>query len=114
VSEGPGYIGYDPLWDSGEEGARARAAFTERFGPAKAGAKGDPERHERLRTAVVTRYRDLCAAELKRVKPAIARAEGISVSYVGALLAEARRLGELGPSVPGHVGETDPERSPRP
>ena len=54
---------------------------------------------------VVAQYRELLAVGVRQPKPVIARSLQISLSYVSALLASARREGLLRPAIPGRAGE---------
>jgi hypothetical protein len=64
---------------------------------------------------VVQQYRDLTRAKVKKPKPDIAKNLTISPSYVGALLAQARHEGLLGPAAPGKAGEiADPQPETNP
>jgi hypothetical protein len=99
VTPGEGWISYEPL-DLDE----ARSVFAE-LTPRR-GRRSDPVAREELTQKVVAAYRDLLASGVKQPKPVIAKELSISSSYVGALLAEARRQGLLGTSIPGRAGES--------
>jgi hypothetical protein len=99
ITRKPGVVSYD---GPSEEGARAvLAELTPRRG-----RHSDPAAREELIRKVVTAYRDLLASGIRQPKPAIARKLSISPSYVGTLLAEARRQGLLGAAIPGRAGES--------
>ncbi len=87
-----------------------QAELARRLQPRR-GRRADPEARRRLMEQVVQQYRDLTRAQVKKPKPDIASNLKISQSYVGALLAQARREGVLGPAAPGKAGET---ADPRP
>jgi hypothetical protein len=79
------------------------------------GRRADPAARRQLMEQVVQQYRDLTRAQVKKPKPDIASNLAISQSYVGALLAQARREGLLGPAAPGRAGETeDPQPGRKP
>jgi len=98
ATTGDGWRSYDLLNDPGA------AALLRELGPRR-GRRGDPGARVELIGKVVAAYRDLLAAGIGQPKPAIARELAISVSYVSALLADARRQGLLGPAIPGRAGE---------
>lgn len=100
ISRGDGWTSYDLV--TPEQSASVLAGLTPRRG-----RRGDPGAREELVRKVVIAYRDLLAAKVKQPKPAIAKSLGISVSYVSALLADARRQGLLGPAIPGRAGEAE-------
>jgi hypothetical protein len=94
----PGVVVYRPV--APEEAGILRAELAPRRG-----RRSDPVARDQLIERVVRSYRDLIAAGVRQPKPAIARELSISQSYVGSLLAEARRRGLLGAAVPGRAGE---------
>jgi hypothetical protein len=94
----PGAITYSPV--APEEVGSLLAELAPRRG-----RRSDPGAKHQLVERVVQSYRDLLAAGVKQPKPTIAKELSISPSYVGSLLAEARRKGLLGAAVPGCAGE---------
>jgi hypothetical protein len=94
----PGAVTYRPV--APEEASALVAELAPRRG-----RRSDPDTMNHLIETVVRSYRDLLAAGVKQPKPAIARELSISPSYVGSLLAEARRRGLLGVAIPGRAGE---------
>lgn len=64
----------------------------------KRGARGDPAERQRKIEQVAAMYRDLIAAGIRQPKPPIAETLYLSASYVGALLAEARKQGLVPPA----------------
>ncbi len=98
AEHGPGIVTYEPV--APEEAVSLLAELAPRRG-----RRSDPDARNQLIESVVRSYRDLLAAGVKQPKPAIARELSISPSYVGSLLAEARRRGLLGAASPGRAGE---------
>ena len=99
ATPGDGLITYEPL-----NLDEARSVFAE-LTPRR-GRRSDPSAREELTRKVVRAYRDLLASGVKQPKPVIAKELSISSSYVGTLLAEARRHGLLGAALPGRAGES--------
>jgi hypothetical protein len=98
VQDGPGYRTYDlPPGDAEADVIRRELAR-------RPGRRGDPDARTQLVERVAQEYKALLELQVTRQpKPLIAKKLGISTSYVGALLREARQRGILGPAVPGRA-----------
>ena len=103
ASRGPGVVSYDLFG-----GGAATAAVAAEMAPRRGRPREDPGARRELMAKVVAQYRDLLPVT-GHPKPVIARSLGISMSYVSALLAQARREGILGPAIPGRAGEATPQ-----
>jgi hypothetical protein len=95
--------------------SREEVAAVEKSLRPRRGRRGDPEARRALLERVARMYKELVGAGVQHPKPPIAGELGYSQSYIGAMVAEARKQGLLGaPPGPGKAGEVvKPKSRPR-